>query len=83
MKPKEKHIPHRAYRPIPVLNADVQEGLSPQDVKLRLTNGLSNKQPPTNTKSSVRLSGRTFSPSSISFFWCSRQRSWRSVHSKI
>ena len=55
MKPKEKHTPHRAYRPIPVLNADVQEGLSPQDVKLRLTNGLSNKQPPTNTKSERQI----------------------------
>ena len=55
MKQKDKKEPHRAYRPIPVLNADVNEGLSPQEVKLRQSNGLSNKQPASNTKTERQI----------------------------
>ena len=62
MKPKEKKLPPRVHRPIPVLNADFNEGLSPQEVKLRQMNGLSNKQPPTTQKPNARSSRKTYSP---------------------
>ena len=55
MKQKEKQPQRQSYRSIPVLNADVSEGLSPQEVKLRQSNGLSNKTPPTNTKTERQI----------------------------
>lgn len=55
MKQKQNSVPHRAFRPVPVLNADIDEGLSPQEVKLRQTNGLGNKQPPSNTKTEKQI----------------------------
>ena len=55
MKQKQNSVPHRAFRPVPVLNADIDEGLSPQEVKLRQANGLGNKQPPSNTKTEKQI----------------------------
>ena len=46
-KPKQPHP--RVYRQIPMLQADPAEGLSPQETKLRQSNGLSNIMPPSNT----------------------------------
>lgn len=52
-KPKQPHP--RVYRQIPVLQADPAEGLSPQEIKLRQSNGLSNVMPPSNTKSEGQI----------------------------
>ena len=60
-KPKQPHP--RVYRQIPVLQADPAEGLSPQEIKLRQSNGLSNVMPPSNTKSEgqiIKENVRTF-----------------------
>ena len=55
MKQKSK-LPHlRVYRQIPMLQADPAEGLSPQEIKLRQSNGLSNIMPPSNTKSEGQI----------------------------
>lgn len=55
MKQKSK-LPHlRVYRQIPMLQADPAEGLSPQETKLRQSNGLSNIMPPSNTKSEGQI----------------------------
>ena len=55
MKQKSK-LPHlRVYRQIPMLQADPAEGLSPQETKLRQSNGLSNSMPPANTKSEGQI----------------------------
>lgn len=52
-KPKQPHP--RVYRQIPMLQADPAEGLSPQETKLRQSNGLSNIMPPSNTKSEGQI----------------------------
>lgn len=55
MKQKSKQPYPRVYRQIPVLQADPAEGLSPQETKLRQSNGLSNIMPPSNTKSEGQI----------------------------
>ncbi len=52
-KSKQPHL--RVYRQIPMLQADPAEGLSPQEIKLRQSNGLSNIMPPSNTKSEGQI----------------------------
>lgn len=52
MKKKE---PLPAQRKIPILYPDPNEGLSPQQVKLRQENGLVNRIPNTNTKSQPQI----------------------------
>lgn len=52
-KSKQPHL--RVYRQIPMLQADPAEGLSPQETKLRQSNGLSNIMPPSNTKSEGQI----------------------------
>ena len=53
---KQSKQPHlRVYRQIPMLQADPAEGLSPQETKLRQSNGLSNIMPPSNTKSEGQI----------------------------
>lgn len=55
MKQKSKQPHLRVYRQIPMLQADPAEGLSPQEIKLRQSNGLSNIMPPSNTKSEGQI----------------------------
>ena len=55
MKQKSKQPHLRVYRQIPMLQADPAEGLSPQETKLRQSNGLSNIMPPSNTKSEGQI----------------------------
>lgn len=55
MKQKSKQPHPRVYRQIPMLQADPAEGLSPQETKLRQSNGLSNIMPPSNTKSEGQI----------------------------
>lgn len=55
MKQKSKQPYPRVYRQIPMLQADPAEGLSPQETKLRQSNGLSNIMPPSNTKSEGQI----------------------------
>lgn len=55
MKQKPKQPYPRVYRQIPMLQADPAEGLSPQETKLRQSNGLSNIMPPSNTKSEGQI----------------------------
>lgn len=55
MKQKSKQPHPRVYRQIPMLQADPAEGLSPQEIKLRQSNGLSNIMPPSNTKSEGQI----------------------------
>lgn len=55
MKQKSKQPYPRVYRQIPMLQADPAEGLSPQEIKLRQSNGLSNIMPPSNTKSEGQI----------------------------
>ena len=55
MKQKSKQSHPRVYRQIPMLQADPAEGLSPQETKLRQSNGLSNIMPPSNTKSEGQI----------------------------
>ena len=55
MKQKCKQPYPRVYRQIPMLQADPAEGLSPQETKLRQSNGLSNIMPPSNTKSEGQI----------------------------
>ena len=55
MKQKSKQPYLRVYRQIPMLQADPAEGLSPQEIKLRQSNGLSNIMPPSNTKSEGQI----------------------------
>lgn len=55
MKQKSKQLYPRVYRQIPMLQADPAEGLSPQETKLRQSNGLSNIMPPSNTKSEGQI----------------------------
>lgn len=52
---KTKQPYPRVYRQIPMLQADPAEGLSPQETKLRQSNGLSNIMPPSNTKSEGQI----------------------------
>ncbi len=53
----KKKLPaiQNSYRQIPVLNADVNEGLSQDEVRLRQLNGLRNITPPSNTKSEKQI----------------------------
>lgn len=55
MKQKSEQPYPRVYRQIPMLQADPAEGLSPQETKLRQSNGLSNIMPPSNTKSEGQI----------------------------
>ena len=55
MKQKSKQPHLRVYRQIPMLQADPAEGLSPQEIKLRQSTGLSNIMPPSNTKSEGQI----------------------------
>ena len=55
MKQKSKQPHLRVYRQIPMLQADPAKGLSPQEIKLRQSNGLSNIMPPSNTKSEGQI----------------------------
>lgn len=55
MKQKSKQPYPRVYRQIPMLQTDPAEGLSPQETKLRQSNGLSNIMPPSNTKSEGQI----------------------------
>ena len=55
MKQKSKQPHLRVYLQIPMLQADPAEGLSPQEIKLRQSNGLSNIMPPSNTKSEGQI----------------------------
>lgn len=55
MKQKSKQPHLRVYRQIPMLQADPAEGLSPQEIKLRQSNGLSNIMLPSNTKSEGQI----------------------------
>ena len=55
MKQKSKQPHLRVYRQIPMLQADPAEGLSPQEIKLRQSNGLSNIMPSSNTKSEGQI----------------------------
>lgn len=43
------------YRPIPVIHADINEGLSPIEVRLRQQNGLRNVTPASNTKTEKQI----------------------------
>ena len=54
MKQKE-NLSVNTYRPVPVIYAEVSDGLSPAEVKLRHSNGLGNRTPKTNTKSEKQI----------------------------